>query len=143
VSEVEQTTILFRPVGPLELALIQRSEYREFPPRLEEQPIFYPVLTREHAEQIACEWNSQSESTGHLGYVTRFAVDTAFLARYEPKQVGGALHLEYWVPATELAEFNQHIVGSIDVVAEYHRGTQIAGGGLSARPPTVVPKDKP
>jgi len=34
------TTILFRPVGAHELALIRASEYREFPPRLAHQPIF-------------------------------------------------------------------------------------------------------
>jgi hypothetical protein len=34
-------------VGPGELELIAASGYRPFPPRLPEQPIFYPVLTDE------------------------------------------------------------------------------------------------
>lgn len=38
-----ESTILFRPVGPRELALIASSGYQAFPPRLPEQPIFYPV----------------------------------------------------------------------------------------------------
>ena len=46
----EETTILYRPVGPKELELIVASGYREFPPRLPEQPIFYPVLN----ELILC-----------------------------------------------------------------------------------------
>lgn len=122
VSSVEETTILYRPVGPLELELIRLSDYREFPPRLAEQPIFYPVLRLEYAEQIARDWNSTSDTTGYVGYVTRFAVETAFLARYEVKQVGSSQHLEYWIPAGDLAEFNLSIVGPIEVVAEYHDG---------------------
>ena len=37
------TTILYRPIGPKELELIAARGYREFLPRLPEQPIFYPV----------------------------------------------------------------------------------------------------
>ena len=39
----EETTILYRPVGEKELALIAESGYRAFPPRLFWQPIF--ILT--------------------------------------------------------------------------------------------------
>jgi hypothetical protein len=46
-----------RPVGPEELRLIAASGYREFPPRLPEQPIFYPVMNEEYATQIARDWN--------------------------------------------------------------------------------------
>jgi hypothetical protein len=35
---------LYRPVGYKELELIKQSGMKEFPPRLPEQPIFYPVL---------------------------------------------------------------------------------------------------
>jgi hypothetical protein len=38
------TTTLWRPVGPEELALVEASGRRAWPPRLPEQPIFYPVL---------------------------------------------------------------------------------------------------
>ena len=39
---------LYRPVGQRELNLIAASGYRAFPPRLPEQPIFYPVLNEEY-----------------------------------------------------------------------------------------------
>ena len=119
-----EVTTLYRPVGPRELELIERSAWREFPPRLADQPIFYPVLARQYAEQIARDWNSKSDTGGRAGYVTRFSVETAFLARYEPKQVGGASHLEYWVPAEDLPEFNRQIVGPIEVVTAYHDGDE-------------------
>ena len=45
----DEITTLYRPVGPKELELIAASGYREFPPRLPDQPIFYPVLNEEYA----------------------------------------------------------------------------------------------
>ena len=35
-----ETLTLWRPVGPAELALIEAAEFRAFPSRLPEQPIF-------------------------------------------------------------------------------------------------------
>jgi hypothetical protein len=123
-GEETEISTLFRPVGPQEL--IPASGFRRFPPRLPEQPILYPVLTQTYAEQIARDWNSRSEGTGFVGCVTRFAVGTAFLSRYALRQVGTAEHLEYWVPAEELEEFNRHIVGQIEVVAEFRDGGLVA-----------------
>jgi ribA/ribD-fused uncharacterized protein len=113
-----ETNILYRPVGPKELALIKASGFREFPPRLPEQPIFYPVLHEDYARQIAREWNV---SASGAGYVTRFAVKKEFLARYPEQQVGTSVHRELWIPAGELAEMNRNIVGLIEVIAEYKR----------------------
>ncbi|MBO9582019.1 MAG: hypothetical protein J7498_14095 [Sphingobium sp.] len=48
-----ETITLWRPVGPEELALIEATGMRAFPPRLPEQPIFYPVTTRDYAVKIA------------------------------------------------------------------------------------------
>ena len=115
------TIELFRPVGSKELELIAESGYRKFPPRLEGQPIFYPVLNREYAEQIAREWNAPS--TG-AGYVIRFEVNSSYLSKFEVKQVGSSMHKEYWIPAAELSEFNANIVGQIEVVAEFKRNSE-------------------
>jgi len=49
----EDSVTLWRPVGPAELALVRASGMRAFPPRLPEQPIFYPVLSEEYAIKIA------------------------------------------------------------------------------------------
>jgi hypothetical protein len=110
------TTTLYRPVGPAELALIRESGWRAFPPRLPGQPIFYPVMNEEYARTIAEGWNRRDDGGG---YVTRFEVDTRFMARYPVQRAGSNLHLELWVPAEELEEFNRHIVGPIEVVAEF------------------------
>lgn len=115
---MEQITILFRPVGLEELDLIRANGFTAFPPRLPEQPIFYPVLNEDYARQIARDWNAKMNAS-KVGYVTRFAVRTEFLQRYEIQTVGGVVHQEYWIPAEELVEFNQNIVGGIEVVAEY------------------------
>ena len=114
----ENTIVLYRPIGQNELLLIQECGHRAFPPRLPEQPIFYPVLNEEYARQIARDWNAKYNDT-KIGYVTRFTVREDYLQRYEIHTVGGALHQEYWIPAEELEEFNQNIVGKIEVIAEY------------------------
>lgn len=114
---VNETTTLYRPVGQEELNLIRASGYREFPPRLPHQPIFYPVLNEEYATQIARDWNTKSGS--RRGFVTRFQVSADFLRRYEIKTVGSSIHQEYWIPAEDLPEFNRDVVGLIEVIAEY------------------------
>lgn len=108
--------ILYRPVGPKELELIGRLG--KFPPRLPEQPIFYPVVQLEYAERIARDWNLPASG---VGYVTRFEVDDAFMSRYEERSVGGKQYTEYWIPAEELDEFNRHLTSPITVVREFRR----------------------
>jgi hypothetical protein len=118
VVSMDETTVLFRPVGQKELELIRQSEFTAFPPRLPEQPIFYPVLNEEYAVQIARDWNAKRNSN-RVGYVTRFCVRNEYLKRHEIQTVGGSIHQEYWIPAEELIEFNQNIVGRIEVLGEY------------------------
>ena len=83
--------ILYRPVGTKELKLIEESNYSKFPPRLPEQPIFYPVLTEKYAVEIASIWN----------------------VKYNDD------HKELWIPAERIEEFNLHIVGKIDIISEF------------------------
>lgn len=116
----ELVTTLYRPVGQGEFDLIRDSEFREFPPRLPEQPIFYPVLSEEYAIQIARDWNTKDERSGFAGFVLRFRVRTDFLDKYEIKTVGSSDHQEYWIPAHEMERFNASIVGKIEVIAEFH-----------------------
>jgi hypothetical protein len=126
VSARERDTVtLFRPVGLAELELVRQSGWKEFPPRLPAQPIFYPVLNQDYAAQIAREWNSRDASHQFVGFVLRFAVDAPFLARYEVHRVGGRGHDEYWIPAAELREFNDNIIGRIELVAKYERGASV------------------
>ena len=107
---------LWRPTGPRELELVEQSGWRAWPPRLPDQPIFYPVLNQEYATKIARDWNVTASG---VGYVTRFQVEKAYLDNYDVQQAGGQTILEYWIPAEQLDEFNRHIVGPIEVVAEF------------------------
>ena len=112
---------LFRPVGKFELELIKDSDYRRFPKRLFHQPIFYPVLNQEYAETIASKWNTKDAASGFTGYVTRFKVRRDFLSKYSIQLAGAqAIHQEYWIPAEDLEDFNDNIVGPIEVIAEFH-----------------------
>lgn len=111
-----ETVTLWRPTGPEELALVETVGWRAWPPRLPEQPIFYPVLNEEYAIRIARDWNVKASG---VGYVTRFDVEKDFLDQYDVHQAGGRTILEYWIPAEDLDEFNRHIVGLIEVVHEF------------------------
>jgi hypothetical protein len=111
-----KTTTLFRPTGDKELALIRASGWREFPPRLPEQPIFYPVLNEDYATQIAREWNTRD---GGTGYVLRFSVAKKYLEQFPVRTAGATIHQEYWIPAEQLEDFNRHIVGVIEVIGEF------------------------
>jgi hypothetical protein len=113
-----ETVTLYRPVGQKELDRIRESGFRAFPPRLPEQPIFYPVLNEEYATQIARDWNAKHE-TERTGYVTRFRVRAEFAARYPEQTVGSSVHRELWVPAEDLEEFNRNLVGPIEVIATF------------------------
>jgi hypothetical protein len=111
--------ILFRPVGLAELRLIADAGFRAFPPRLPQQPIFYPVLEESYAVEIARDWNTKDEPSDFLGFVTKFEIDDAFAGRYPIQTAGARHHRELWVPAGELAELNDHIVGRISVISSY------------------------
>jgi hypothetical protein len=96
--------------------LIKRADWSAFPPRFPEQPIFYPVLNEEYATQIARDWNVKASGAG---FVTKFEVERDYLNQFKVQTVGGSEHTEYWIPAGELAEFNRHIAGKIEVIAEF------------------------
>jgi SAM-dependent methyltransferase len=105
------TRTLWRPVGPDELRLIEATG--RFPPRLADQPIFYPVCNERYAREIADRWNLPASGAG---FVTRFRVRAEALAPYPVQTVGRAYHQELWVPAEALDAFNDAIVGAIEVV---------------------------
>lgn len=107
---------LFRPVGIKELELIADLDWKAFPPRLDWQPIFYPVLNQPYAEQIAKEWNTQDAFSGYCGIVTRFRITEEHFNKYKIENVGAEQHNELWVPAEELPVFNQNIAGRIEIV---------------------------
>jgi hypothetical protein len=100
----------------VELDLIKDTGSTKFPPRLPEQPIFYPVTNIECARQITIEWNVPAYGNG---YVLEFNVDKKFLDEYKVQNVGGDIYDEYWIPSSEMDNFNNNIIGKIKVIEEY------------------------
>lgn len=113
---MSKTITLFRPTGPKELALIKKSGWKKFPPRLPEQPFFYPVTSVEYARKIAKEWNVKASGAG---YVLEFQVESDYLSNFQMQTVGGNEHQEYWIPAEKLEEFNAAIIGKILKIETY------------------------
>ncbi|WP_435524528.1 ADP-ribosylation/crystallin J1 [Chryseobacterium indoltheticum] len=110
-----KTITLYRPVGEKEMILIIESNYKKFPPRLEWQPIFYPVLNEDYASEIAEKWNTRDEAGNYLGFVTQFEVLEEEVNKYPAQNVGVRNHNELWVSSEELDNFNEAIVGNIKV----------------------------
>ncbi|MCP2341878.1 hypothetical protein [Actinomadura rupiterrae] len=103
------TTTLCRPTSPKELEFVRASGRRAWgPPRLPEQPIFYPVLNEEYAIKIARNWNAAHDGA-----------DYASLARNPVQQPGGRTIQEPWAPAEDPAELNTRITDPIDLVQEF------------------------
>jgi hypothetical protein len=114
-------TVLYRPVGQREFELIEATGFRRFPPRLPEQPFFYPVTNEAYATQIARDWNTRDEASGRTGYVLRFQIRSDFLDNYPLQTVGSLSHQEYWIPAAELEDFNNQIEGMIEPIACFRK----------------------
>lgn len=112
--------ILYRPIGAKELELIKQSGFIKFPPRLSWQPIFYPVLDYDYACSIAENWNTNDDENGNVGYVTKFEVKDEFVKLYKVQSVGATNHNELWVPAEELEEFNNNIIGKIEIIKTFY-----------------------
>ncbi|MBB2700301.1 ADP-ribosylation/crystallin J1 [Rhizobium phaseoli] len=116
MSDDIETVTLWRPVGPEELMLIRERDMRGFPPRLPDQPILYPVLSEDYAVKIARDWNVPRSGSG---FVTEFQVRKDYLDRHAVQEAGGRAHLEYWIPAEEMDQFNAAIVGAIVVTQNF------------------------
>jgi NTP pyrophosphatase (non-canonical NTP hydrolase) len=115
----DKLTILFRPTEQRELELVAASGWLRWPPRLPEQPIFYPVTNEQYAIEIVQRWYTKDAASEHIGHVTRFAVRSDYLAQFESKQVADSHHLEYSIPAEQFEELNDHIVGNISRIYSF------------------------
>jgi len=73
-------------------------------------------MNEEYAIQIARDWNVPASGSG---FVTKFNVESEYLKKFEVQNVGGEIHNELWVPAEDLEEFNQNIVGLIEVTQRF------------------------
>lgn len=86
--------VLYRPVGANEYKLIEQSGFIKFPPRLPEQPIFYPVLNEKYVVEIDSRWNI-SHNADHKGYVLKFEIKDEYISQYQIQTVGAAYYQEF------------------------------------------------
>jgi hypothetical protein len=107
-----------------ELRLVYEMNMKGFPARRPEQSIFYPVLSLEYANEIAKQWNAESQNES--GYVVRFSLDDAYGGQFKHQNVGASHHVELWIPAAELPRFNEQILPPIEVVSA-HFGKNFQG----------------
>lgn len=114
-----KTITLYRPVGLKELQLIIESDFTKFPPRLDWQPIFYPVMNEEYAAEIASKWNTEDEFSGYSGFVTAFNMNADYIKSFEVRNVGNKNHNELWIPSEEMDLFNDQIQAKIEITKTF------------------------
>lgn len=112
---MKNTVTCYRPCGRKELDLVIESDFKKWPPRLQQQPIFYPVTNEQYAIELT-QWNISDFGTG---YVTKFDIEKEFMDRYEVRCVGSKNHTEWWIPAEDLEKLNKNIIGKIEIIGEY------------------------
>jgi hypothetical protein len=115
-TKLKEMKTLYRPVSGKELDLIKESGMKKFPPRLPEQPIFYPVMNVEYARQITKDWNVPAYGNG---YVLAFDVDEKYISKFAVENVGDTMHNELWVLSDQMDEFNENIIGDIRIIESY------------------------
>lgn len=108
--------VMYRPTGPEEYELVASSGFEKWPPRLEGQPIFYPVTNEKYAREITEQWNIRDSG---VGYLFKFLVQKSFVEKYNVEKVGGQNHTEWWIPSEKMDELNSAIVGKIEMIGRY------------------------
>jgi hypothetical protein len=105
---------LFKPVGT---GAHPRDWLSTVPTKVADATIFYPVLHEEYAVHIARGRNATDAATAatSLGSGSR----SAFLQNYDVQTVGSSRHRENWIPADDVAAFNDDINGPIEVIYEF------------------------
>ncbi|NVJ13315.1 hypothetical protein [Myxococcus sp. AM010] len=107
---MSKTFTLYRPIGLKEAELILDSDCSAFPPRLPDQPIFYPVMNAEYARQIARDRDTPDAGSGHASSVTAFDVDTAYASRFPVRFTDAWYGPEYRGPDTTLGPLERQIL---------------------------------
>lgn len=102
--------MLYKPAAAQEIGLIRKSGWREFPPDFPGR-IFY--LYEDRVKEITLYLDLKA--AGSRTYV-RFKIDANYLESDPRRLASGAVYDELLVPDSHLQEFNQHIVGLIEVV---------------------------
>jgi hypothetical protein len=55
----------------------------------------------------------------YKGYVLKFEVDDIYISKFEVQTVGNSYHQELWIPAEELENFNNNIIGKIELIKAF------------------------
>ena len=63
-------------------------------------------------------------------HVTEFEINAEYISHYTVQKVGGAKHLEYWIPAEELENFNRKIPVGVVGVSEHPQRRRGCGDAI-------------
>lgn len=109
---------LYRPLNAEEFHAVEARSFRGFPPRSDEQPLFTALLSEEGASQIAKHMRIAKEAENTV-YVVSFLVEDAYIRQFPVQHAEERNRRALWLPAEEVDILNQHLIGTIRVIASY------------------------
>lgn len=104
--------MLWRPVGPEELKQIEDAGMMAFPPSSSEQSVFYPKSTKNHAIEVAREWNAPVYGKG---FVVCVDVRKDLFDHLKVSHTRENAQQEFWLPLEDIEALNASLMGRIKV----------------------------
>ncbi|HPH22281.1 MAG TPA: hypothetical protein PLW32_00250 [Chitinophagaceae bacterium] len=112
-------TTLFYLVTQQELNQIVEFNYKKIPPRANPQNMFYALLNGSYAEQLAYDWNIETETQSNTVHVVSVDLPTDYLEQFLVQSIATDFESELWILTTELENFNQQIIGRVKLVKSF------------------------
>ena len=112
-------TTLFYLVTQQELNQIVKFNYKKIPPRDNPQNMFYALLNGSYAEQLAYDWNIETETQSNIVHVVSVDLPTEYLEQFLVQSIATDFESELWILTTELENFNQQIIGRVKLVKSF------------------------
>lgn len=109
---------LYRPMSAEEYKAVAAKEFRGFPPRTEEQPLFAALLSQTGAERIAKHMRIEKRAE-HTAYVVSFLVEDSFIRQFPVQHDDEPDYRAVWIPAEDVELLNQHLIGKIRMLERF------------------------
>ena len=110
---------LYRPISADEYAAIKEKEFKGFPHRSAEQPLFTALLSQEGSIQIARRLRVDKQTESDMVYVVGFIAEDAYIRQFPVQHADDPERRALWIPAEEIDILNQHLIGKIRVLDSF------------------------
>lgn len=122
IGEIYGYQTLWHPVNPSELRLIEESNWSLLPTGIENRPVFYPNVELVDKIRQTTLWAPRHQDDGYEGHIIELDVFVPFFNQYD-RNDGTVNQKEIWVPAQDLALFNDRIRRPLRLAQSFRKTT--------------------